>query len=137
VDQTAVAGHFPKEIVMNGFVKYGLALASTLCACGTAYAHAHLLQSAPAADVVVTAAPDVLRLDFSEGIQLGFTGVTLHGPDGGIAPTGHAQLAPKDDKEVLVPLPRVLTRGKYSVEWRALSNDGHTTHGSYGFSVAN
>ena len=122
---------------MNGFVKSGLTLALTLCACATAYAHAHLLQSAPAADAVLTAAPDALRLDFSEGIQLGFTGVTLHGPDGGIASTGHAQLAPKDDKEVLVPLPRVLTRGKYTVEWHALSNDGHTTRGSYGFSVAN
>ena len=122
---------------MNGFVKFGLTLAFTLCTCATAYAHAHLLRSAPAADAVLTAAPDVLRWDFSEGIQLGFTGVTLHGPDGGIAPTGHAQLAPKDDKEVLVPLPRVLTRGKYTVEWHALSNDGHTTRGSYGFSVAN
>jgi putative copper export protein len=27
--------------------------------------------------MVVTAAPGVLRLDFSEGVQLGFTGVTL------------------------------------------------------------
>jgi methionine-rich copper-binding protein CopC len=121
---------------MNGFVKSVLTLALTLCACGTAYAHAHLLQSAPTADAVVTAAPDVLRLDFSEGIQLGFTGVTLHGPDGGIASTGHARLAPKDDKEVLVPLPWVLTKGKYTVEWHALSKDGHTTRGSYGFSVA-
>jgi methionine-rich copper-binding protein CopC len=65
---------------MNGFVKSGLTLALTLCACGTAYAHAHLFQSTPAADAVVTAAPDVLRLDFSEGIQLGFRGVALHGP---------------------------------------------------------
>jgi methionine-rich copper-binding protein CopC len=95
---------------------------------GTAYAHAHLLQSDPAADAVATAAPDVLRLDFSEGIQLAFTGVTLHGPDGGIVPTGHARLAPKDDKEMLVPLPRVLTRGKYTVEWQALSKDGHCRH---------
>jgi hypothetical protein len=35
---------------MNGFVKSGLTLALTLCACGTAYPHAHLLQSAPTAD---------------------------------------------------------------------------------------
>jgi methionine-rich copper-binding protein CopC len=42
-----------------------------------------------------------------------------------------------DDKELLVPLPRALTRGQYTVEWHALSNDGHTTRGSYGFSVAN
>jgi copper resistance protein C len=121
---------------MNRLVNSGLTLALTLCACGTAYAHAHLHQSAPAADAVGTAAPDILRLDFSEGIQLGFTGVTLHGPDGGIA-SGPAQLAPEDDNEVLVPLLRVLTKGKYTVEWHALSKDGHTTHGSYGFSVAN
>jgi copper resistance protein C len=122
---------------MNGFVKSGLTLALTVCACSTAYAHAHLLQSAPAAGTVVTAAPGVLRLDFSEGLQLAFTGVTLRGPDRAIVSTGHARLAAKDDKELLVPLPRALTRGQYTVEWHALSNDGHTTRGSYGFSVAN
>ena len=122
---------------MNRFVKSGLTLALTLCTCGTAYAHAHLLQSAPATDAVVTAAPDVLKLDFSEGIQLAFTGISLHGADGGIVPTGHAQLASRNDKEVLVPLPRSLTKGKDTVEWLALSDDGHTTRGSHEFSVAN
>ena len=122
---------------MNGFVKSGLTLALTLCGCGTAYAHAHLLQSAPAAGMVVTAAPGVLRLDFSEGLQLGFTGVTVRGPDRAIVSTGHARLAPRDDKELLVPLPLALIRGRYTVQWRALSIDGHTTRGSYGFSVAN
>jgi methionine-rich copper-binding protein CopC len=99
--------------------------------------HTHLLQSAPAAGTVVTAASGVLRLDFSEGVQLGFTGVTLRSPDRAIVSTGHARLAPKDDKELLVPLPRALTRGQYTVEWHALSNDGHITRGSYGFSVTN
>ena len=122
---------------MNGFVKSGLTLALTLCACSTAYAHAHLLQSTPAPSAVVTAAPGVLRLDFSEGVQLGFTGVTLRGPDRANISAGQARLAPKNDKELLVPLPRALTNGHYTVEWHALSNDGHTTRGSYGFSVAN
>jgi methionine-rich copper-binding protein CopC len=122
---------------MSGFVKSGLTLALTLCGCGTAYAHAHLLQSAPAAGMVVTAAPGVLRLDFSEGVQLGFTGVTLRGPGGAIVSAGHARLAPNDHKELLVPLPRALTRGQYTIEWHALSDDGHTTRGSYGFRVAN
>jgi hypothetical protein len=121
---------------MNGFVKSGRKLALTLCGCGTAYAHAHLPQSAPAAGKVVTAAPGVLRLDFSEGVQLGCTGVTLGGPGGAIVSTGHARLAPNDDKELLVPLPRALTRGQYTVNWHALSDDGYTTRGSYGFRVA-
>jgi copper resistance protein C len=122
---------------MNEFVKSGLTLALTLCACGTAYAHAHLLQSAPAADTVVVASPGVLRLDFSEGLQLGFTGITLRGPDGAIVSNGRAKLAQKDDRELVVPLPRALVKGRYTVEWHALANDGHTTRGSYGFSVAN
>ena len=122
---------------MNGFVKSGLTLALTVCACSTAYAHAHLLQSAPAAGTVITAAPDALRFDFSEGVQLAFTGVTLRGPDRAIVSTRHARLAPKDDKELLVPLPRALISGQYTVEWHALSNDGHTTRGSYEFSIAN
>ena len=122
---------------MNVFVKSGLTLALTLCGCGTAYAHAHLLQSAPAAGMVVTAAPGVLRLDFSEGVQLGFTGVTLRGPGGAIVAAGHARLAPNDHKELFVPLPGALTRGQYTIEWHALSDDGHTTRGSYGFRVAN
>jgi methionine-rich copper-binding protein CopC len=122
---------------MYGFVKSGLTLALTLCGCGTAYAHAHLLQSVPPAGAAVTAAPGVLRLDFSEGLQLGFTGVTLGAPGGAIVSTGHARLALNDDKQLLVPLPRVLTKGQYTVEWHALSDDGHTTRGSYGFRVAN
>jgi copper resistance protein C len=122
---------------MNGFVKFGLTLALTLCACGSANAHAHLLHSTPAAGTVITTAPGVLMLDFSEGLQLGFTGATLRGPDRAIVSTGRARLAAKNDKELLVPLPRVLTRGQYTVEWHALADDGHTTRGSYGFSVAN
>jgi copper resistance protein C len=122
---------------MKGFVKFGLTLAVTLCACSSAFAHAHLLQSTPAAARVITTAPDVLMLDFSEGVQLGFTGVTLRGPDGAIVSTGRARLAATDDKELLVPLQRILTGGQYTVEWHALSNDGHTTRGSYGFRVAN
>ena len=122
---------------MNGFVKSGLTLALILCGCGMAYAHAHLLQSAPAAGTVVTAAPGVLRLDFSEGVQLGFTAVSLRGPGGAIVFTGPTRLALNDDKELLAPLPRALTRGQYTVEWHALSDDGHTTRGSYGFRVAN
>jgi copper resistance protein C len=136
-DRAAVPGPFSEGIAMNGFVKSGLTLALTLCGCGTAYAHANLLHSAPAAGTVVTAAPGVLRLDFSEGLQLGFTGVSLRGPGGAIVSTGHARLALNDDKELLVPLPQVLTKGQYTVGWHALSDDGHTTRGSYGFRVAN
>ena len=43
-----------------------------------AFAHAHLLKATPAADATVAAAPSALVLDFSEGVQLAFTGVATY-----------------------------------------------------------
>lgn len=122
---------------MNGPVKSALTFGLSLCVCGTAYAHAHLLQSVPPAGAAVVHVPDALKLDFSEGVQLSFTGVTLHGPGGEIVATGDNRLAPNDNKELVVPLARPLSGGKYIVEWHALSDDGHSTHGSYIFRVSN
>jgi methionine-rich copper-binding protein CopC len=34
---------------------------------------------------------------------------------------------------LIVPLTSPLPDGKYTVDWRALSTDGHPTTGSYGF----
>jgi methionine-rich copper-binding protein CopC len=43
-------------------------------------AHAHLQQQLPAANTVVNASPQALTLNFSEGIETQFSGVTLTGP---------------------------------------------------------
>jgi copper resistance protein C len=120
---------------MNGFVKSGLTLALTLCVCGRAYAHAHLLQSTPAADGVLAASPSTLSLDFSEGVEIGLSGVILKGQDGRVIPTGAAVLTPNDKKDITVPLNGALQAGKYTVQWHSLSRDGHATHGSYEFTV--
>ena len=41
------------------------------------WAHAHLTHQYPAADAEVTAAPQALTLNFSEGIEPGFSGAPL------------------------------------------------------------
>jgi methionine-rich copper-binding protein CopC len=61
--------------------------------------------------------------------------VILKGQDGRAFPTGAAVLAPNDDKKISVRLNGALSVGKYTVEWHALSKDGHATHGSYQFTV--
>jgi len=120
---------------MNGFIKSEVTLILALCSCGVTHAHAHLLQSAPAANTIITATPDALSLDFSEGVQLAFTKVSLRGPDRAIVSTAQVRPAPKDKRELLVSLPRTLASGQYTVEWHPLSHDGHATHGSYEFGV--
>jgi methionine-rich copper-binding protein CopC len=121
---------------MNKPIRAALAFAAALLAPGSAFAHAHLQSAAPAADAVVKAAPASLVLDFSEGLEIGLSGVALKGPDGRPVATGAVTLTPGNDREMSVPIGGALGAGTYTVEWHALSRDGHTTHGTYRFTVS-
>lgn len=112
-----------------------LAFALTFGSVGEASAHAHLKTAAPAANSTVMAAPSELRLGFTEGVNLKFTGVSVTGPAGATVSTGAASLAPGDDKLLVVPVSAPLAPGAYKVLWHALATDGHKTDGSYGFTV--
>ena len=112
-----------------------LAFALTLGFVGEASAHAHLKTATPAADSAVAAAPSELRLGFTEGVNLKFTGVSVTGPAGAPVSTGAAALAPGDDKVLVVPVSGPLVPGAYKVNWHALATDGHKTDGSYGFTI--
>lgn len=105
-----------------------------LLAIGPAFAHAKLESSVPANAAIVAAAPTELTLKFSEGLELRFSGASITGPSGAVTP-GAARLDPKDDTVLVVPLAAPLPAGTYSVEWHALSTDGHKTQGSYAFTV--
>ena len=114
---------------------FALTSALTLASVGDASAHAHLKTATPGAESTVEAAPSELRLGFTEGLNLKFTGVSVTGPAGTPVSTGSAALAPGDDKVLVVPVPRLLAPGAYKVDWHALATDGHKTDGSYGFTV--
>jgi methionine-rich copper-binding protein CopC len=64
-----------------------------------------------------------------------FTGVTLLGADKKAIPTGDAKLDAGADTKLIVPLAGTLAAGTYTVEWHALSSDGHKTKGDYTFSI--
>lgn len=101
----------------------------------SAFAHAHLKAEAPAHDAVVAAAPTSLRLEFSEALELAFSGVALSDAAGNSIATGAATLAPDSNMVLLVPLGSRLAAGVYTVTWHALSRDGHKSKGSYSFTV--
>jgi hypothetical protein len=104
-------------------------------AASPAIAHAHLLTSQPADKAVVTAQPAALTLDFSEGVELRFTGVRLTGPDKAQVALGDGSLDPGDDKKLSVPIKGTLAAGSYTVAWHALATDGHKTNGAFTFTV--
>ena len=101
---------------------------------GAAFAHAHLKSAIPAVNGTVSAAPAKLDLSFSESVNLHFTGVSVTGPGNAKVATGAAKLL-NHDLTLMVPVAGTLAAGKYTVNWHALSTDGHKTHGTYSFTV--
>jgi copper resistance protein C len=134
-DQRRGARGGQTEEFSNMKVTPALVLVAGLVSASPALAHAHLEAETPPADAVLAASPSALTLGFSEGLEIGLSGAILRGQDGRVIPTGGAVLAPNDDKKITVPLKGALSAGKYTVEWHALSKDGHATHGSYQFTV--
>lgn len=108
-------------------------LASTVIS-PSVLAHAHLKQQSPAADSQV-AAPQVLTLNFSEGIEPGFSGVVVTDAQKQVIKTGTASRDEKNKAQLTVPLEQTLVPGTYRVDWHVVSVDGHKTRGSYHFSV--
>jgi len=99
------------------------------------FAHAHLTTQYPAANAAVTAAPQALTLDFSEGIEPNFSGVQITGPQEAAVKTGAVKRNEKNNKQLIVPIEESLKPGEYLVDWHVVSVDGHKTKGTYHFSV--
>ena len=99
-----------------------------------AFAHAQLEKASPPVGGTVAAAREI-RLEFSEGVEPRFTGVTLTGPGGASVPLGRAQVAPGDQKMLIVPIAKPLSPGAYTVHWHAVSVDTHHTQGDFQFNV--
>lgn len=97
----------------------------------SASAHAHLQQSSPADNSVITASPSNLVLNFSEAARL--TALSIQ--KGSESPQKLKSLPAAAARQISVPLPS-LTPGAYSLSWHALSEDGHVTSGTLHFTLA-
>ncbi|EKS6644356.1 CopC domain-containing protein YobA [Enterobacter hormaechei] len=97
-------------------------------------AHAHLKQQSPQENTVAVA-PEVITLNFSEGIEPAFSGVVVTNAQQQKIKTGAVKRDEKDNAKLIVPLEKPLMTGTYTVDWHVVSVDGHKTKGSYHFSV--
>ena len=98
----------------------------------TAFAHARLLGTSPAAGAQLDAAPKVLTLRFDENVQLAVLKLSVGGADVPVPFDRGAAAA----SQVSVALPS-LAPGTYRVQWSALTaDDGHVVKGTFSFVVA-
>jgi copper resistance protein C len=111
---------------------FGL-LACSLCATA-AFAHAFLDHSVPGVGASVHGPVSELRMWYTQGVVVAFSAFTVTGP-GGAVPASKPVNNPSNQQEVIVRLGRALGPGTYTVNWKALSVDTHTTTGSFRFTV--
>src|SRR3954463_16230603 len=93
----------------------------------SAAVHATLVSSEPAADSHLAATPTRVRLVYSEPVEGGLARVTLV-PGAGTPIVLRAAADPRDVHAVIAPVDS-LAPGRYRVEWRVVSADGHPVDG--------
>jgi len=103
---------------------------------GPASAHAVLLGSSPAARGRVKVGPAVVRLRFSEAVQvLNRTDVTVVDGDGVRIDNGTARPAARDPRQIVVSVRGPMVPDSYTVRFRVISADSHAEAGAFVFAV--
>jgi hypothetical protein len=111
----------------------GLALALALWT--GAGAHGFLERADPRAGSTVSAAPEQVRLWFTEAVEPAFSSAQVLDAAGRAVHQGESRVEPASPALLTVPL-GPLPPGIYTVAWRVLSVDSHITQGSFTFRVA-
>jgi copper resistance protein C len=115
--------------ILKIFTSLAFPLAAT-----PAFAHAQLEKATPPVGGTVASASEI-RLEFSEGVEPRFTGLTLSGPSGASVPLGQPKVEGGDQNVLIVPIAKPLAAGDYKVHWHAVAVDTHHTQGTFEFTV--
>ena len=102
----------------------------------TAWAHALLKRSDPAASSTIAASPQLIRLWFSERPELRMTSVSLTDATGQAFALDTPTADPGTQLGISFRVSKTLPPGRYTVSWRTAASDGHPSHGSFSFFVA-
>lgn len=96
-------------------------------------AHTVLLSSDPAAESTVNSGPQRVSATFNEELQSTFAAMTVVGPDGNLWSAGDPEVR---GAEVSIGMRPTGPAGRYTVNYRVTSSDGHVVSGSWAFAVA-
>jgi copper resistance protein C len=97
-------------------------------------AHAYLVKSLPAQRAVLFRAPAKIQLWFNERLEPRYSSLTLNTADGKSVDIGASEVSPEDPK-LLSASTKALPAGRYLVEYRVLSVDGHIVQDQFSFTV--
>lgn len=98
----------------------------------TADAHAFLDHADPRVGSTVHAAPHTLTLWFTQDLEPAFSTVEVRDASGARVDGGKASFGGRKVMRIAL---KPLSPGTYTVSWRVLSVDTHTTQGTFSFHI--
>lgn len=98
------------------------------------YAHATLTKSEPPRRASLSVPPKHIQLWFNEEIEGSYASISVIDSDENSITDAVPELVPDDLKSIVLPIPE-LNPGRYTVQYRVLSVDGHVVESSFGFMV--
>lgn len=98
-----------------------------------AFAHAYVVSSNPSANEELDKQPPSVSITFSEGIESGFHSIKVLNAKGDRVDKGDTVI--KDQKIMEAALKKDLPKGVYTIQWNAVSADGHSVSGMIPFSI--
>ena len=97
-----------------------------------AWAHAYPAVSTPNNGATVKESPHEVRIQFTEGVEIAFSQITVKAANGEVVSQGKLRQLASD---ILAIDLKPLSTGNYRVEWQVLSVDTHVTDGTLRFTV--
>jgi len=97
-----------------------------------AWAHAYPAFSAPADGSTLAAAPNEVKIQFTEEVELEFSRIDVKNAGGEMVSQGKVRRTAPD---TLVIALKQLVPGPYVIEWQVLSVDTHITDGTLRFTI--
>jgi methionine-rich copper-binding protein CopC len=96
------------------------------------WAHAYPAVSIPNNDATVKEPPQEVRIQFTEGVEIAFSRITVKGANGEVVSQGKLRQLAGDTLAIDL---KPLSPGNYTVEWQVLSVDTHVTEGLLRFTI--
>ena len=120
--------YFKFSIALSFFIVQSLGWSAKLV-----WAHAYPMVSSPEDGAVLKESPREVRIQFTEGLELAFSQITVKGPSGEVVSQGKMRQLATDTLAIDL---KPLSPGNYIVEWQVLSVDTHITEGVLRFTIA-
>ena len=113
-----------------------LAMLSLLFQVNSVLAHATLVKSDPPRRASLSSPPKRIQLWFNEKIEGSYASVTVLDSKKKSITENNPEVVLDDPKSVILNIPQ-MEPGRYTVQYRVMSVDGHVIASSYDFSIKN